>query len=238
MKDKVIIGIVSKHNPKNTGCEKTYITDATKQAVFDNGAIAIGILPPKFEINYKGNENIWYDDLNEIEKNNLISQIQICNGIILQGGIEMDNYEFIIAKYCYENNIPILGICAGQNAIAKALGGTTYKIPNPEKHNVSRDYVHSIKIDKSSKFYSIVESNEMMVNSLHSNTIDKCPYLDKVAFCDDGYADVIESKDKDFYIGVRFHPEDLYSKDKKTNNIFKSFINICQMQKNKNKMEI
>ena len=61
----VIIGIVSKHNPKNSGCEKTYITDATKQAIFDNDAIPIGILPPKLEINYKGNTNTWEDDLNE-----------------------------------------------------------------------------------------------------------------------------------------------------------------------------
>ncbi len=229
--NSIIIGIVAKHNPKNTGCEKIYITDATKQAIFDNGAIAIGILPTEDIVNYKGNDNKWNDNLNEVEKENLISQIKLCDGVILQGGIEMDNYEFIIAKYCYENNIPILGICAGQNAIAKALGGSTYKIPNPEEHNISRDYVHSIKIQENSKFYSIIGSKEIMVNSLHTNTIDKCPYLDKVGFCKDGYADVIESKDKEFYIGVRFHPEDLYKKDDKINNIFKYFIETCKKLK-------
>lgn len=140
----------------------------------------------------------------------------------------MDNYEFIIAKYCYENNIPVLGICAGQNAIAEALGGFICRISNPEKHYASRDYVHSIKIDKNSKFYSIIGKEEIMVNSLHTNTIDTCPNLDKVAFCEDGYADVIESKDKDFYIGVRFHPEDLYKKDDNINNIFKNFIQECK----------
>lgn len=229
--NNIVIGIVMKHNPKNTGCEKTYVTDATKQAIFDNGAIAIGILPTETVVNYKGANTNWENNLTEIEKDNLIFQIQLCDGIILQGGLEMDNYEFIIAKYCYENNIPILGICAGQNAIARAVGGSIHKISNPEKHNVSRDYVHSITIDKNSKFYSIVGSDEIMVNSLHTNTIDKCPYLDKVAFCEDGYPDVIESKDKDFYIGVRFHPEDLYKKDEKINNIFKSFIEVCKRQK-------
>lgn len=229
--NSIIIGIVAKHNPKNTGCEKIYVTDATKQAIFDNGAIAIGILPTEDFVNYKGNDNKWNDNLTEIERENLFSQIKLCDGIILQGGIEMDNYEFIIAKYCYENNIPILGICAGQNAIAKALGGSTYKIPNPEEHNISRDYVHSIKIQKDSKFYSIIGSKEIMVNSLHTNTIDKCPRLDKVGFCKDGYADVIESKDKEFYIGVRFHPEDLYKKDNKINNIFKYLIETCKKLK-------
>lgn len=225
--NKVVIGIVAKHDPSNSGCEKIYITDATKQAVFDNGGIAIGILPTEKEVNYKGNMNIWSDELTEIERKNLILQIEMCDGIILQGGLEMDNYEFVVARYCYDNNIPILGICAGQNAIAKALGGTTYKISNPDKHNVSRNYVHNIKIDKNSKFYSIIGSDEIMVNSLHTNTIGECPNLDKVAFCEDGYADVIEAKDKDFYVGVRFHPEDLYNKDKKINHIFERFIEIC-----------
>lgn len=53
------------------------------------------------------------------------------------------------------------------------------------------------------------------------------PKLDKVAFCEDGYADVIESKDKKFYIGVRFHPESLYTIDENMNNIFKKFIEVC-----------
>lgn len=38
----------------------------------------------------------------------------------------------------------------------------------------------------------------------------------------------IESKDKKFYIGVRFHPESLYKNDERMNNIFKYFINECK----------
>lgn len=56
-----------------------------------------------------------------------------------------------------------------------------------------------------------------------ANSIDTCPKLEKVAFCENGYPNVIESKDKEFYIGVRFHPEDLYKKDENINNIFKGF---------------
>ena len=134
-----------------------------------------------------------------------------------------------MTKYCYEKNLPILGICAGQNNIARALGGTTYKIPNPEKHDKSFDeYVHWINIDKNSRFYDIVQTNKMQVNSRHKRTIKECPNLDKVAFCEDGYPDVIESKNKTFYIGVRFHPESLYKIDENHNKIFKEFINACK----------
>ena len=226
--EKVIIGIVSKHyaSYKNDRTD-TYIRDEVKQAIFDNGAVAIGILPTDREIKYI--EDNWKEDLDKKEYENLISQIRLCDGIIFQGGAQSDNYEPIIAKYCYENNIPTLGICCGQNNIARALGGTTYEIDNPEKHmQVTKQYVHNIKIDKSSKFYNIVNKEKIMVNSRHKKAIKDCPKLDKVGFCEDGYADVIEAKDKNFYIGVRFHPESLYKIDENMNSIFKSFINTCK----------
>ena len=68
----------------------------------------------------------------------------------------------------------------------------------------------------------------MQVNSRHKRAIKDCPKLDKVAFCEDGYPDVIESKNKTFYIGVRFHPESLYQIDEKHNMIFKEFIKVCK----------
>lgn len=226
--DKPIIGIVAKHysNYKNKRID-TFVGDEVKQAILYNKGIPIGILPTEEAINYCGDD--WKDNLTIEEKENLVSQLELCNGVVLQGGLETDNYESIIAKYCYDNDIPILGICAGQNNIARALGGTTYKISNLEDHDKSfYEYAHSIKISESSKFYNIVNTNEMMVNSIHKRAIKDCPMLDKVAFCKDGYPDVIESKDKRFYIGVRFHPESLYKTDKNMNNIFKEFIKECR----------
>lgn len=225
--NKPIIGIASKHFLKDYIRPNMYVRDEIKQALFDNGAVAIGILLPKDE--KTDVEDVWNNNLSQEEWDSLIAQINLCDGIVFQGGGTCDNYEMIIAKHCYENDIPTLGICCGQNVIVRALGGTTKKIINPEKHyNVYDNYVHSIKIDKSSKFYKIIGKEEIMVNSRHKKTIDDCPLLDKVAFCDDEYPDVVESKNKKFYIGVRFHPESLYKFDENMNNIFKSFINACR----------
>ena len=227
---KVIVGIVAKHIHVNQSKINSFIRDELKQAIFDNGGIAIGILSPNEEILYeKGN---WEKYEDQLEKENIIEQINMCDGIILQGGRNNEAYESWIAKYCYENNIPILGICAGQNCIARGLGGTIFGISNPEKHDNSYDeYVHSIKINKDSKFYSIVQKEKIMVNSRHKNSIKDCPGLNKVAFCEDGYPDVIEAPDKNFYIGVRFHPESLYQKDENMNNIFKAFLETCKDNK-------
>lgn len=226
---KIIIGIVAKYRD---GAEKekradSRIRNEVKQAVFDNGAIAIGIISPNEEMQGAGDNWLDYNEL--INKEDIISQIKLCDGIILQGGNANEAFEPFIAKYCYDNDIPCLGICAGQNSVVRGLGGTTFKVSNPEKHNQpNEDYVHNVHIDKSSKFYDIVKTDEIRVNSRHKRAIDICPLLDKVGFCEDGYADIVETKNKKFYIGVRFHPESLYKIDENMNNIFKSFIESCK----------
>ena len=229
MTKKVIIGIVAKHREedKNLIRQDSRIRDEVKQAIFDNGGIAIGILSPNKKVQMAGDD--WLDYIKFLDKENIISQIKLCDGIVLQGGNTNESFEPFIARYCYENDIPCLGICAGQNSIARALNGTIEKVKNPEKHDNSfDDYVHPIFIDEKSKIYQIIKTKKTMVNSRHRRFVKKCPRLDKVGFCDDNYPDIIESKDKKFYIGVRFHPESLYEKNDKMNNIFKEFINSCR----------
>ena len=57
--NKPVIGIISKHFKENKSILiDTYIRDEIKQAVFDNGGIAIGILQPKDGVFTGGDE--WY----------------------------------------------------------------------------------------------------------------------------------------------------------------------------------
>ena len=173
-------------------------------------------------------EDQWSNNLSQEEYDSLITQINLCDGIIFQGRGACDNYEMVAAKYCYDHNIPTLGICCGQNVIVRALGGTTYKISNTEKHNqITKNYVHKIYIYSNSQFYNIVKCKEMKVNSRHTKVIGSWPLLEKAATDEDGYAEVVESRNKKFYMGVRFHPESLYKIDENMNNIFKYFIDIC-----------
>lgn len=229
--EKPVIGIVSKHFKKEEIRPNMYIRDEIKQAIFDNGGIAIGIVLPKDEKNNVSDE--WKNNLNKDEFNNLISQIKLCNGIVFQGGRACDNYEMIIAKYCYDNDIPTLGICCGQNVMVRALGGTTKLISNPEKHNdTNSTYVHTVKLDMNSKLYEIIGKEEIKVNSRHKKTIYNHPKLAINCLCDDGYIDGLEAPDKTFYMAFRFHPESLYKIDENHNKIFKVFIEICRDIKN------
>lgn len=223
---KPIIGIVSKHSGKEEIRTNTYIRDEVKQAVFDNGGIAIGILLPKDEVNDV--EDKWKNNLTDNEFDNLIAQIKLCNGIIFQGGGSCDNYEMIVAKYCYDSNIPTLGLCCGQNVMVRALGGTTKKITNPEKHyDNNNTYVHNVYISKNTKISDIIRKERIKVNSRHKKIVDTHPNLIVSAICEDGYSEVVEAEDKTFYIAVRYHPESLYKIDEDHNILFKGFIKVC-----------
>lgn len=231
-KGKPIIGVVGKYKEITDDRQEVLIRDEVKNAIINNGGIAIGILPTETEINFTpaNSADIWEETLTDEQKQDLITQMNLCDGIILQGGACSLKYESWIAKYTFDHDIPTLGICAGQNALVRGVGGTTKKVDNPEKHNQKWvDIVHPIFIDKNSKFYSIVKCEEMMVNSRHNRTVDNpTSHYKIVAVCDDGYLDVVEAENKRFNIGLRFHPETLYKQYECHNAIFKAFIEECK----------
>lgn len=221
---KPVIGIVAKHYNFKQKRLETFIRDEVEQAIFDNGGIAIGILAPNVDkILAKDN---WQEQLTTTEKHNFYEQIALCDGIILQGGRYVDEYECFIAKYCYDYDIPLLGICAGKHNMVRAVGGSIGKLDN-ENHNKEEKYVHSIKIVKASKAYQLIEKEEVKVNSRHIRYSLSTGPLKIVASSPDGVDEIVEDTTKNFYIGVQFHPESLYRKDKYMNNIFVHFIDTC-----------
>ncbi len=226
---KPVIGIVAKHYRNNNSPRlETFIRDEVEQAIFDNGGIAIGILPPNEDKIYPKDD--WQDQLTTSEKHNFYEQIALCNGIILQGGGFADEYECFIAKYCYDYDIPILGICSGKHIMVKALGGIRRNLDN-KSHESEETYAHSIKIDKDSMFYKIIGKEEIMVNSRHMGYSPNLKILKAVAYSPDGVDEVVEDSNKKFYIGVQFHPESLYKRDENMNNLFKKFIELCKEEK-------
>lgn len=232
-RNKIVIGIVS----KNITVEEFYnwswqrIADGIRYSVNKNGGLVMGVLPQTLRKEFNredGSENI---DLSEQEKEDLLYFVKMCDGIILQGGISSHNYEEYIAKYCYDNDIPLLGICAGYNNIIRALGGKATKIDSAEIHDrPDLTYAHKcMVVDKESLFYSIMKEEEILVNSVHTYVGTSIPKeLSVVAMSDDNQVEVVEAKNKRFFIGVKYHPELLVDIDEKQNNIFKKFISICK----------
>ncbi|MBQ3353372.1 gamma-glutamyl-gamma-aminobutyrate hydrolase family protein [Candidatus Saccharibacteria bacterium] len=220
-----IVGVVLKHGSRESYQKNkrsfTTLSDEIKQALFDFDLIPIGILTPKEEVSFESKATDPH--LNKTQLEILKNEVSICNGLVFQGGIHYDDYEYDIARFAYQNDIPTLGICCGQSIMTLALGGDI-AIVSKETHKSVDEYVHDCRVVTGTRFHHYVQTDSMIVNSRHTRSvINPGPYLTTSAIDCDGNAEVVEAEDKKYFIGVRFHPESLYKKDKNMAAVFESF---------------
>ncbi len=110
----------------------------------------------------------------------------------------------------------------------QAVGGSIKSLGTNAHYKTREEYVHSIKIDPTSQFYTIVNTTQIAVNSRHNNIVDNPAHLKISAIDMDGNIEIVEDPNKLFYIGVRFHLESLYITGKKHNAIIKASISACK----------
>ena len=194
----------------------------------------IGIITRSSKSLEKHNIDIVYNDIVKAVKKNCATPIglileedykeliDLCDGLIFQGGDNFEEYDFKALKYAYDNDIPVLGICLGMQLMGVLFNGRMMDISNHKKYN---SYAHSIKIKRDSKLYDIFKEDIIKVNSRHKSVI-KNTDLDVVAISNDGYIESIEDKNKKFFIGVQWHPESM-TYDDRQNKLFKYFIDSC-----------
>ena len=90
---KPLIGIVTRvEYPGNT--HKLVVEDNIRKKIIEHGGIPIGICPcGKYDYTVtKYNDQ---DELNEEEKEMLIEQIKLCDGLLLPGGFKINKFDFI-----------------------------------------------------------------------------------------------------------------------------------------------
>lgn len=186
------------------------------------------------------------------DKEVIISQAQLIDGLILSGGHdinpynygqepsqkigetfpERDIYEMILLEESKKREIPILGICRGFQLINVAAGGTLYQdlslIPgNILKHNqVSNPTLKTHKIEiKENSYISSIFGKETMVNSFHHQAVDKvADDFIVVARASDGVIEAIEHKTYKFLVAVQWHPEMLAVECEKARELFAKFV--------------
>lgn len=227
---KPIIGIVAK-NINYVDADGSWPYQATtsfaRLGILDAGGVTLGILPTNYTTVFNDDDSGKNkDNLTKEEQKDLVSQLKLVDGILLQGGENSDFYEEFIARYCYDNDIPLLGICAGFNNIVRGLGGTTYNAIDKKLHLRSNAVknAHEITIEKGSLLYSLVKREKMPVNSIHSWAAKDLEKLTASAYAPDGVIEAVEDKNKIFFLGLKFHPElDLNNPAYK--DIFKGFVN-------------
>ena len=199
-----LIGIITRKNISDEGHSVHIEYDDILNAIYKNNGIPLGI-------------NL-SDDYKEV--------LNLCDGVIFQGGDEFEKYDLEALKYLYEIDKPVLCICLGMQLMGTLFNGKLIKIEN---HKYKSKYVHSINIKKDTKLYDIIRKEKIKVNSRHKYSVDKCD-LDISSKSDDGYIESIEDKSKKFFIGVQWHPESMIG-DSNQNKVFKEFLNSCENSK-------
>ena len=229
---KPIIGIVAKYKRDYWGeRQDALIRDEVRTAILKSGGIAIGILSTLEELDFARGKTFDENCLSEEQQQDFIRQIELCDGLVLQGGDDSMLHERWIAKYAYLHDIPIIGFCAGQSNMVRAFGG---KVKQIDGHDLPDDKTHKIFIDRNSKFFKVVGAEEMSVNSRHKYAAITIPKEYKVvAKCEDGCPEVLEAPGRKFNFAIKFHPESMYDSDEKCRLIFRAFIDACKGGKEK-----
>ena len=229
---KPIIGIVGRAETESDKMPVSCIYDDYRNCIIKSGAVPIGILPPQ-NLHYIHHNPLNIKKLTNKEKDILNSELELCDGIILQGGYTWFEYDSYVLEYALKNNMPTLGICLGMQLIANYMTNDdkvidkTYEIKSNINHS---NNTHLITINKDSLLYSILLKEEITVNSYHKTRIIDNKSIVK-AYAQDNTPEVVEIHEKAFILGVQWHPEKNYKDDENSKKIFKSFIDAAKTYK-------
>ena len=139
-----------------------------------------------------------------------------------------------------EAGVPILAICRGIQELNVALGGTLHQNVHdkPDRYDhrgddgctTDRDFSPRHTISVMGFLARIIGSSELMVNSLHSQAIDRlAPGLVVNAVAEDGTIEAVSGRDeRGFLLGVQWHPEWRFHEVPASRVLFRSFGQACR----------
>lgn len=187
----------------------------------------------------EADSSVQFVDLYELTQSQITEKMKQVDGVVVTGGEDIhpqwydrpedtvlcntidrrrDSLDIRIIKTAAAENIPLLGICRGMQAMNVALQGSLYAdLPEQFSENTVHrkppfeDTLHSITINQASLLHLIAETHQATVVSNHHQGIRKtAPKLRTVASSEDGLPEALEWKKpagKSFFLGVQFHPE-------------------------------
>ena len=144
-----------------------------------------------------------------------------------------------LIREAVRRDMPILAICRGIQELNVALGGTLYQrvheLPGRLNHRSSKDSpggpygpAHTVALTPGGILASLVGTDEIMVNSLHSQGIDQAaPGLRVEAVAPDGQTEAVSLPGARFVVGVQWHPEYKVLENPLSTALFRAFAQAC-----------
>lgn len=144
-------------------------------------------------------------------------------------------FEVRVTTGALERDMPVLGICGGQQLLNVVLGGTLIQhIPDEvdaalahEQPNPRTEPGHSVRVAAGTLLHRICEADELAVNSAHHQAAKAVGEGIRVnAVAPDGVIEGIEDPGRRFCLGVQWHPE--YAISVGDDRIFAAFVAACR----------
>ena len=146
---------------------------------------------------------------------------------------QRSGFEIDLTTAALKQDLPVLGICGGAQAINVVLGGSLYQdigaqVAEAQEHQQSRKSVkrgHRISIQPRTLLRRIVGRSHAEVNTTHHQavkTLGRGLIVNAVA--GDGIVEGIESTRHAFVIGVQWHPEVLAPRQRHQRRIFVALV--------------
>lgn len=194
-------------------------------------------------------------DLYFEDREEALEVIKSCDGVILSGGPDVhpayygkgydtarcsidlyrDSLEFWIIEEAIERNLPILGICRGEQILNVAMGGTLIvDIPEDFSREINHrcddksNCFHEVRVVEGTLLAEISGVTEGVVNSNHHQAVDQLSeQFRPTAYTKDNLIEAYEWSDpagKPFMIAVQWHPERLGNENPLSGTIGRKFI--------------
>jgi putative glutamine amidotransferase len=134
--------------------------------------------------------------------------------VVLKSGRTAAEHALLMAALA--RDMPVLGICGGQQLLAVALGGTLIQhIPEAlpeaidhEQKTPRHEPGHAVALARGTRLHRIVGADTMMVNTSHHQAVRTTgPGVRVNALAPDGVIEGIEAPERRFCVGVQWHPE-------------------------------
>ena len=125
-------------------------------------------------------------------------------------------FEWAITQGALERDLPVLGICGGQQLLNVVLGGTLIQhIPDAlpdalahEQPNPRTEPGHTVSVVPGTLLHRVTGADTLAVNSAHHQAAERVGEGIVIsASAEDGVIEAIEDPRRRFCLGVQWHPE-------------------------------
>ena len=160
--------------------------------------------------------------------------VERIDGLILAGGADLDpaayhqqpheqtrgvqtyrdEFEFPLLTAALDANLPVLGVCRGMQLLNVALGGTLHQhLPEANGNDEHRPVPGTfggctVKLAPDSTLATIFGDTTTVRCHHHQAADTPAPALTVTGRATDGTTEAVELHDKDFVLGVQWHPEE------------------------------